>query len=432
MSKNAEEIAKKYGGTAVKDPAAISKKYGGSTAATAPTPAPETPQTSMWERIPGFFPSWRTAARVGGAIVGGAVGAGTIGGSTGGVGLVPGMMAGGAAGASIGESLFQLGEHALGKGPKTADEAAKLHTEALIEGGLQEGVTGIMAKTVPKMLRSGASKRIAEAVHPGTEGEKAAVREAAEFVAEEFPVAATEQGLLKKLRTKLNSAGIQLERAYNSIPTGVRFKTSAIKQELLKKRQELFLQGEVVPGKNSQLKAYDEIIEWFDRHPGMSIQDLRQNKQLWDELVHWYRGSLSKEPAQEEVFRESANAVRDYINNTFRAVGNANKKVSHWKTITDSLARADTKQVGKVHSRLMDIPVGIVSGAVGGWAGGAQGAYAGTLAGVAIRELMSTTFWKTASPFLRKQAVSALESGKGLPEAVGILSGRAVGMRPGH
>lgn len=77
------------------------------------------------EIIQAALPSWRTAGHVVGATLGGAVG----------TPLGPaGMATGAVAGASTAESLMQLGEHAIGEGPKTSEESMGKHTDALLVG----------------------------------------------------------------------------------------------------------------------------------------------------------------------------------------------------------------------------------------------------------------------------------------------------------
>src|SRR5262249_2992196 len=66
---------------------------------------------SFLQRIGSYLPSWHTALTTGGALAGGAIGGigGTIAGTP--ISGIPGAALGGSAGASIGESIYQLGQH---------------------------------------------------------------------------------------------------------------------------------------------------------------------------------------------------------------------------------------------------------------------------------------------------------------------------------
>src|SRR5215468_9323072 len=69
------------------------------------------PPQSLFQRIASYMPSTHAVMTGGGAAIGGALGGAgaTILGTP--ISTVPGAMLGGATGASIGESLYQLGQH---------------------------------------------------------------------------------------------------------------------------------------------------------------------------------------------------------------------------------------------------------------------------------------------------------------------------------
>lgn len=83
------------------------------------------PQPSLTDRVLSLLPSPRTAARVSGGVVGGLAGP---------EGILPGVM--------IGESLYQLGQHAINspEAPQSSSEAASNMSGAAIDGALQAGI----------------------------------------------------------------------------------------------------------------------------------------------------------------------------------------------------------------------------------------------------------------------------------------------------
>lgn len=386
---------------------------------------PEGPRTIL-QRMIDMLPSPRTSARVGGGIVGGAIGGigGTVFGTP--IGGVAGAATGGAAGASVGESIYQLFKSMKGEG-LSPEEAASGQSHALVEGAVQEGAGPLIEKVAAPMLKSSAVSNIARAVRPSSEGEKAAVKSVAPNVLKEFPVSQTSSALLTKLRANLAEATKKLETFYTAIPATVRFRSTPLKNGLIAERQKLLIQGEITPGTELQAKAFDELITWFDRHPTFNMQELRQNRQLWDNVVNWHRGGIAPEPGKEQVYRKGAGMIRDFINGTYpQTLGVANKQVHSWKELADALERSETRTVGtRAGGYLSDLPVGAGGALIGALVNGPQGAAAGAATGVLLRELQQTALWQTASAASKLQAMSALEK-YGVREAIGILAGTAV------
>lgn len=377
----------------------------------APPQATPPPPQSVMEKISQYLPSWRTAAQMGGAGLG--VAAGIPAGPA-------GMAAGGAFGGAGGEALYQLINEIRG-GQREADpnEIAK----AALAGGVQGGVEGFLAKTAPKMLQRGATSAIGNAVRPSNEAARDAVRSVAPQVADQMPVAATSAGLLTKLKGKLADANVALERAYNAVPSKLTFKAQPMEAEIAAKRAALLVNGKVPPGVQPQVKAYDEVLQWMKDNPKFNVEALRKNKQLWDSLVNYGRTPFGKDPVTEEVYRKSADIIRANINGVFPSIGKANSDVHAWKTLVDTLGRADLKDYGRISSHLGDIPAAAVGGIVGGPAGAG--------AGIFLRELVQTTAFQTASVQARIAAIKALQT-DGLPAAMGVLAGGGIRMMPSH
>ena len=367
---------------------------------------------TLTQRVAEYMPSPRTAFRVGGGMIGGAVGAtgGTVLGTP--IGGVGGAGVGGSAGAAGGEALYQLIQRMRGaESPQSGLEAAQEVANAAAQGAVQEALPAAMTTKIPGMLQRGSEEAVARVSRPATEGEKATVRKVAGDAIPNMPVAATEAGVLKGYNANLTTAVRELERAYNAVPANTKFKNGPFLGQLQASRNKLLINGQIPPGAKPQIDAYDEMIQWFKDNPSFSIGDLRKNKQLWDGLVNWYRGSLSREPAKEQAYQEGSNIIRNVVSGVFPKIGEANKQVHTWKTLVDSLGRAEVKGVGRPGQFAVDAGTSVIGGGVGFLMGGAPGAAVGASTVTLIRELVKTPAWQTASIPVRQFAIQALQRG---------------------
>ncbi len=162
------------------------------------------------------------------------------------------------------------------------------------------------------------------------------------------------------------------------------------------------------PETEGPLKAYDEMIDYFSSQTNFSVDELRKNKQIWDKLTNFSRGSVSKEPLKEEVYNEAANAAREQIHAAFPSTAKADRLFHVWNSLKESLYKADVANTGRQVGHLGDIPFAVVGGAAGSALGGPGGAAGGTIIGIALRELPQTVAWKTASVSARAAAIQAL------------------------
>lgn len=377
----------------------------------------ETPDNrSLTERfISAITPTTRDAFRGTGAAVGGMLGgtAGTVFGTP--VGAVPGAIAGGGAGGAAGEALYQILQH-LGMfdgAPETSSEAMGGINEALIAGGIQEGIGAGMTGSLPGALRRGAAERTAGLLHPSTLAQKASTQRIAGEIAPEIPVRMSPESLLRFFTGQRGAAQQALNRAYGEIPEGVRFGTKTIRDALQRGRSGLQVQGAIAPGTAPKARAYDQLIRWFDEHPFMTIGDLRQNRQLWDEIVNWGRAPGANIGAKEEVFKESADLMRGLINDSFPNVADANHAYWLWNQASDILGRSELGQVGRSGPGLIGSVTGgtgaVVGAVLGGPEGGLLGASTGGVLGYYLTQLAQHQAWKTLSVAGRTQIAKILE-----------------------
>jgi hypothetical protein len=228
-----------------------------------------------------YLPSPRSAARIVGGMAGGAIG--TSAGPA-------GMAAGGAFGSSVGESLYQILEHIRGgkDAPHSGAEAALQQAIAMTQGAAQEGIPAAIIGKAPGMLQRGAEDKVAQLAKPATEGEKANVRSVAKELTDKLPVTPTTSTskALQTMRGMLDSAVRTLEGAYASVPLSMKFKSAPIKTGLEAAKQELYIQGKPVPGAESQIHAYDSLIQWMTNNGTPPEQaDLGQPRELVSRLT---------------------------------------------------------------------------------------------------------------------------------------------------
>ena len=385
---------------------------------------PDVRPGALREFMAAIAPSWRQAFRIGGAGIGGAIGfAGSslLGTPIAGPG---GAWTGGTAGGAAGEALWQIMSHLRGAedAPTTPEEAIGGLNEAAIQGGLQEVVGAPAARGARGVLQRGAERRTVSALEPSTLAHKAEARAIAPKLSERLPVSGSSEALLTKFKSGMDDAGRALEAAYAKIPEGVEIQTADIVKALEASRRKLFMRGQRMPGSKQQVQAFDKIIMWLKQYPNLTVSEMRQNRQLWDQLVRWGRTPGASKPAKEAVFEEAANLLRGSINDRFTHVGDANDAYHLWSTAAGILERAELGATNRAALTVKDAVAGATGGLIAGTTGGvpAGGAAAGVML---LRRAMSHPAWKTVSVAIRRQVIKALDSGVGLQEAIGILTG---------
>lgn len=392
---------------------------------TGPTIGPQ-PPSFIDKYIAPYLPSARTALRTTGAAVGGTLGAagGTVAGTP--IAGVGGAALGGAAGASIGESAYQLGQR-LGifdktDMPETGGDAALSHSEALATGAAQEALPVYVGAKAPAYLRESAAKDIAQAVRPSTEGQIREARDAANVLMAKIPFAKTSQEMVGGMEAGLGKASAELEALYSSVPTTHPVSSTPIIQGLEKARDNYLLRStsETIPGSNGIVKQYQNMIDWFKAHPNFSVQELRQQRQVWDQTLNWWKGSMAKKSPADEVVENTANLVRNQINTTFPDIGAKNAEVSSWKTLHDLSKAAEPKDwIGGAAKDMVPYAVagagaGMLTGHPSTWGAGVASAWI-------LRQVTKTAAWKTASAIAKSDAADLIEKGS-VDQAMKLLS----------
>ena len=325
-----------------------------------PVPQPQPTRQTFLERLRSMIPSTHTQFVTGGAGIGGTLGgaggtimgAPTILGTP--LGTVSGAAVGGATGASIGESAYELGQwyarqhphsrilQALfppGELPATGTDVIGRQGSAMATGALQEGTGAVLSRSVPRALEQSALKSGTRAVGPSSAQEIRAGRDAMKTVVKDLPFARNMTQLLEKLNTNLTTEITDLDNLYNALPPSANIPGS--NQRIiagLSKLRDKFIErlpnGMYAPVKGSApvVTAYDSMIREFQR-PDLPIGQLRARRQVWDELVNWWRKDISRQPESESVFENTANLVRKEINQAYPQIAEKNARVSAWSDL---------------------------------------------------------------------------------------------------
>ena len=141
---------------------------------------------------------------------------------------------------------------------------------------------------------------------------------------------------------------------------------------------------------------------WSDRHPDFTADELRQNKQLWDEIRDFRRKPEARMPEEEKAFADAANVVRDSLHDQLGQAGHPeiadlDRAYHLWSKAHEIFGSSDMQRV-----------------------------YGGAAAPNLIKGLMSSAAWKTATVKARALALKALKD-KGWKEATRILLGAGIG-----
>lgn len=315
-----------------------------------------------------------------------------------------GALAGGAAGASIGESIYQLGQHFAGspEAPQSPQEAASRQTGALLTGGLQE-VGPAMAGPVARKMQAGAAKNIIQAVEPSGMAAKEAVQKAAPKAVGEFPVSFSAAGLRRNLGDLSTKANTAVNRAYQSVARrfpNTQFSSQPLIQSLEKERDQAMLGGSAIVGQESKVKAYNTVIDWLRNNPRFKISDFRRIKQNWDEVVNWnkFSESSAKDPVMADALEVASNRVRDTIHQTFPSLAKADAESHLWSTLHRAAKTSDIRSVTDEWSKSLLRRYGI-AGAAGAGVEYARGGnpIVGMAGGAALAYAPQTVLWDTLS-----------------------------------
>lgn len=307
-------------------------------------------------------------------------------------------------------------------------------TQDVLSGALQEGIGPKMTEKIGSRVERGIPKAVERAIEPGTPKEKFALKGISSELSKDFPIAATHQGLYEKAQTTLNGFTKKLEAEWTKLPANTQIPTSQAKFALQQERRKLVNQqtGQLIPGMQSRFSKLSELIDYFNQHPTLTPSDIRNHRQLWDEMINWWRmpaEGKSAEPEAEFALKTAGNGLRDTINRTYPKIRQLNSKVSPWINAVKMLERGEASKVGKFGSQQFYRLIPEAGGAAGGALLGKylglspeEGAVLG--AGiVGLRQIMRTPAWQTTSIPVRRQVARLMSAGM-TQRAVGIMLGQ--------
>ena len=379
------------------------------------------PYVPSWESIKSKLPSGRTLAGTAGAAVGGAV---TLPTYLTGPEAVAGTALAGGLGYTGGTHLYDV---------MTGSKPESTISEDMMSGALQEAGGPLLSKGIASRAEKGIPKAVERAIAPSGAKEKFALKGISKELAEDFPVVATHQGMYEKAQGILNGFSKKLETEWSKLPATVRIPTAEAKIALQKERGRLFNQkGQLIPGMEKRANELTKLIDYLDQNPTLAPADIRNHRQLWDELVNWWRlpaQGKSSEPESEFALRVAGNGLRNTINRTYPKIKALNAKVSPWVDAVKMLEREQTSEVGKTGTNYFYRLIPEAGGAAGG---ALLGRYLGLPAEegaalgagiVGLRQIMKTPAWQTASIPVRRQVARLMSAGM-TQRAVGLMLGQ--------
>ncbi len=363
--------------------------------------------------IESYLPSTRTAFRVGGQIIGGTGGALAT-------GSPAGAVIGGGLGAAAGDSAYQ----AISR--MTPD------IRAIVESALGGSAGEAVGPIIGRLAGTGAQLETESLLAPRSMGEKAQLRGVSEQLSKEIPIRPTGPAIKTALSQMKDQAGKEVEQAYLNANVGP-IDTGPIKAAMIAERdaQIRSVAGQSTPGSAPILNTYNRIIDWLDRNPRVTVDQMRQDKQLWDSLVN-YRKASNNMTANEGVYQSAADKFRGVLN-SISEIGRANQ-VFHRINMADQLfANRETSAVSKAAvPGLGDMLAGTFGAGVGGNVAGPYGALIGAPTSVVAKRILTSPGFQSLSIGVQRAVADALGRGD-VALAVRILGGTGIqqALQPG-
>lgn len=382
---------------------------------------------SLWDRAKSLLPSPRGMATMAGAAIGGAA---TLPAYLLGPEAIAATGLAGGAGAVGAGALYDTIMTGKGQPPESTP------TSDFMSGALQEAIGPSTAKGIAGSAEAGIPKAVERAVGPSNLKEIKAVKDAASTLSKDFPLALTDKSLNEKVASKVSDLSAQLESAWNRLPPTVQIPTTQARIALQQERRSLYnTNGQIVKGAEKLEGELTDMIDYLNQNPTLSPSDLRNNRQIWDRMVKWYRPDVlgsTVAPEKERVYRIAANGLRDTINRTFPSIGAINDKLSAYipaSKIIDTRIEKEAAVMPSMNLRhwLPEVGGATAGGIIGRYLMPGMGATEGAVLGAGItglRQLMNTTAWQTASIPIKRQVVRLMNKGA-TQEALGILAGQA-------
>lgn len=385
-----------------------------------PTPKKE---PSTIEKILSYAPSGRDVSGILGAMTGAAAGLPT---AVTGPGVVVGVGGGGALGYAGGAGLYDIVQQLLSGTPREPTVGKDLAT-----GFVQEAGGKLIDKLAGPIERS-AVKSTEKAIGPAGLKETKAIREAAPALASDLPVAATTAGLNEKMAARVTGLTNELESEWSKLAPTRQIPTAPVSLLLRKERMGLYnANGTLVRGAEKMEQELTSMIDYLDQNPALSPQDFRNNRQLWDKFVNFYRPDTigaSSTPERELVYGAAADGFRNIINRTFPEIGRLNEELAAAIPASKVLDRRVLTSANNPMGTFMKKAVPEMIGtALGGAAGAVAGhPEAGALIGggaALLKQVMNTTAWQTAAVPIKLAIVKLIHQGAG-PDVLGALLGQ--------
>lgn len=364
-----------------------------------------------------LMPSTATISQTTGASIGGDIG--TAGGYP---GRVIGGFMGGAGGESFNQYLallqainpdwvkgFQALPGGIERGPTSIPEAGWRVFKAGLEGAGQEAVGGLLStKPVTGTLERGAASQTKKVLGPLEQG-------TAEALSKEIPVAGSKEALAQQLDDRIAGAKNEVDAAYQNAMGSYLTKTGTSRltppgnliQRIQNAQNGLKVGGRVLTKNQAEYDLYDEAINWLKQDKkGLTLNDLRNiaesgpegARQVARDVIYGVAPDIAEKEATYDMWQAGRTAMKQ-----------GPPPPGFWEKLVDKVAPLAIGGVG--------YKVGLP---------GIETAMA--MASPAMKSLMQSTAWRTASIAGRRAAIQALNSGSPLPRVIRGLTSMGIGM----
>lgn len=281
-----------------------------------------------------------------------------------------------------------------------------------------EGLNALGKKVAP-WLKGSAEKDFAQVLNPTTKENKAKAASIIPGLIENKTTAFTQQGLAKKIGTKLDTAGANMDAVLAGIPDNAPVNINNVIAKLEDAKFSFMVKGAngkmviADPAAVKHIQGFQDILKEVGGTdaPFASVRKLRQ---IWDKGIAQAKGFYGKtltEGSLIDAQKEAASALREELVKGRPDLERVNKDYHFWakaqKVIGDTVERTQS-QAKPLGQRILG-----AAGTAGGFAtGGLGGAVAGNAVMNSLGKLVNSTGWKTISALQKTNLASLIGSGK--------------------
>lgn len=229
-------------------------------------------------------------------------------------------------------------------------------------------------------------------------------------LAEEVPIAASREGLLKKAKAKAEQFGEKINEFIEKEGVEGKVSTETITKLLEEQKKANTVKGvDVEPATTKVIEGIQDTIKQF----GDSIggKDLVRLRRIWDKSIA-RKGKFAKDAQlidELDFKKQVTNSIRDELAKSNPKLDVLNKKFSFFKSLENVLEETVKRKTGQAKPLAQRFAG--VTGAVAGAPGGILGAAAGAVLLPTLSKALSSTLWRTVGSATKLKLAKNLAKG---------------------